>query len=113
MESKKDPENMNDRYLRDITLNFLSTGKDSSGNTLSWFFYILCKNPLVQERIFQEVKDFTCSQESAQDIEGFVESITNSSLEKMLYLHATLTETMRLYYVAPMVSSSSKPKRKN
>ena len=112
MESKKDPENMNDRYLRDITLNFLFAGKDSSGNTLSWFFYMLCKNPLVQERIFQEVKDVTCSQENEQEIDGFVDIITNSTLEKMHYLHAALTETMRLYPVAPMVSSINLFKRK-
>ncbi|THG11612.1 hypothetical protein TEA_029476 [Camellia sinensis var. sinensis] len=31
-ESKKDPEGMNDQYLRDIILNFMIAGKDTSAN---------------------------------------------------------------------------------
>ncbi|PRQ51245.1 putative abieta-7,13-dien-18-ol hydroxylase [Rosa chinensis] len=37
MESGKEPEEMTDKYLRDITLNFMFAGKDSSGTTLSWY----------------------------------------------------------------------------
>ncbi|KAI9182244.1 hypothetical protein LWI28_023473 [Acer negundo] len=55
--SEKDPEQMNDKYLRDIILNFMIAGKDSSAGTLSWFLYMLCKNPLIQENIAQEVRD--------------------------------------------------------
>lgn len=55
MESVKDPENITDQYLRDITLNFLIAGKDTFANTLTWFFYMICKHPLVQEKISQEV----------------------------------------------------------
>lgn len=51
MESVKDPENMTDQYLRDITLNFSIAGKDTAASTLTWFFYIICKHPLVQEKI--------------------------------------------------------------
>ncbi|KAF6160301.1 hypothetical protein GIB67_019070 [Kingdonia uniflora] len=57
VESEKDPENMTDRYLRDIILNFLIAGKDTSANTLTWFFYMLCKHPFVQEKVVQEVRD--------------------------------------------------------
>ena len=47
VESKRNPYKMNDQYLRDIILNFIITGKDTSASTLSWFLYMLCKNPLV------------------------------------------------------------------
>lgn len=80
-------------------------GKDTSANTLSWFLYMLCKHPLIQERIVQEVKEVTCSQGSEQDIDEFVAKITESTLEKMHYLHAALTETLRLYPAIPVVSS--------
>ncbi|KAI4356829.1 hypothetical protein L6164_000816 [Bauhinia variegata] len=102
MESQKDPENMTDKYLRDIILNFMIAGKDTSANTLSWFFYMLCKYPLVQEKIFQEVKDITISQESKPQIEEFVANITDATLDKMHYLHAALTETLRLYPAVPI-----------
>ena len=101
----KDPENMTDQYLRDIILNFMIAGKDTSANTLSWFFYMLCKNPLVQEKIFQEVNSVTCSQENEPDIDEFVAVITDSILERMHYLHAALAETLRLYPAVPIVSS--------
>lgn len=55
--SKKDPDHMSDEYLRDIILNFMIAGKDTTSNTISWFIYMLCKNPLIQEKIFQEVKE--------------------------------------------------------
>ncbi|KAK7260288.1 hypothetical protein RIF29_26217 [Crotalaria pallida] len=102
MESKKDPTTMTDQYLRDIILNFMLAGKDLSANTLSWFFYMLCKNPLIQEKIAQEVGDVTCSHETEPNIDEFVANLTDATLDKMHYLHAALTETLRLYPAVPM-----------
>ncbi|KAI4354915.1 hypothetical protein L6164_003740 [Bauhinia variegata] len=102
LESKEDPENMTDQYLRDIILNFIIAGKDTSANTLSWFFYMLCKYPLVQEKIAQEIKEVTCTQESELSIDQFVASITDATIERMHYLHAALTETLRLYPAVPV-----------
>lgn len=104
MESKKDPEEMNDKYLRDIILNFMIAGKDTSANTLSWFFYMLCKNPLIQEKVAQEVRDVTSSQDDVVDVEEFIANITDTTLEQMHYLHAALTETLRLYPAVPVVN---------
>jgi cytochrome P450 len=102
MESEKDPEEMTDGYLRDIILSFMSAGKDSSGTTLSWFFYMLCKNPLIQEKVAQEVRDVVGLNHEA-NIDEFVENLTDAALEKMHYLHAVLTETLRLYPAVPVV----------
>lgn len=93
---------MNDKYLSDIILNFMIAGKDTSASTLSWFFYILSKNPLIQEKVAQEVRDVVGLNHEA-NIDEFVTNITDTSLEKMHYLHATLTETLRLYPVVPVV----------
>ncbi|KAJ7962248.1 putative Cytochrome P450 [Quillaja saponaria] len=102
VESKKDPEKMNDQYLRDIILNFMIAGKDTSAGTLSWFFYMLCKKPLVQEKVAQEVKDVTGSQQTEANIDEFVARLTDAALEQMHYLHAALTETLRLYPAVPV-----------
>ncbi|KAK7260289.1 hypothetical protein RIF29_26218 [Crotalaria pallida] len=101
MESKKDPTTMTDQYLRDIILNFMIAGKDTSANTLSWFFYMLCKNPLIQEKIAVEVREVTCSHETEPNIDEFVANLTDATLDKMHYLHAALTETLRLYPAVP------------
>ena len=95
---------MTDQYLRDIILNFMIAGKDTSANTLSWFFYMMSKNPLIQEKIAQEVKAVTCTLESRPNLDEFVTNITDATLERMHYLHAALTETLRLYPAIPVVS---------
>lgn len=102
MGSVKDPENMTDQYLRDITLNFIIAGKDTSANTLTWFFYLICKHPLVQEKISQEVQEAT-EAENCKSADEFAELVTEEALEKMQYLHAALTETLRLYPAVPVV----------
>lgn len=69
MESEKDPEQMNDQYLRDIILNFMIAGKDTSANTLSWFLYMMCTNPLIQEKVAQEVRDVVGGKEENPKID--------------------------------------------
>ncbi|XAR66180.1 Abieta-7,13-dien-18-ol hydroxylase [Bertholletia excelsa] len=106
MESEKDPENMNEKYLRDITLNFIIAGKDTTANTLTWFFYMLCRHPFVQEKIVHEVREVT-EAENSMSIDGFASSLTETALEKMQYLHAALTETLRLYPAVPVDGKSA------
>ncbi|KAL5746160.1 hypothetical protein ACOSP7_027306 [Xanthoceras sorbifolium] len=101
MESEKDPVNMSDKYLRDIILNFIIAGKDSTASTLTWFFYMLCKNPLVQEKVALEVREATKVKNSISADE-FVVITTEEALNKMHYLHAAITETLRLYPAVPV-----------
>ena len=102
LESEKDPEKMNDKYLRDIILSFMIAGKDTTAGTLSWFFYLLCKHPLIQEKIAQEVRGVVVG-DDCENIDDFVANISEEALEKMHYLHAALTETLRLYPAVPVV----------
>ncbi|XP_052194939.1 cytochrome P450 704C1-like [Diospyros lotus] len=91
---------MNPKYLRDIILNFIIAGKDTTATTLSWFIYLLCKHPDVQEKVAQEIKEATNSKE-VRDFAQFATSISEEALEKMQYLHAALSETLRLYPAVP------------
>ncbi|PON35211.1 Cytochrome P450, E-class, group I [Parasponia andersonii] len=102
MESEKDPEKMNDKYLREIILNFMIAGKDSAANTLSWFLYMLCKNPVVQEKVAQEVRDVVGGKAYEASINDFIENINDVTLDQMHYLHAALTEALRLYPSVPV-----------
>ncbi|GMN43034.1 hypothetical protein TIFTF001_012237 [Ficus carica] len=104
MESEKNPEEMTDLYLRDIILNFMIAGKDTSANTLSWFFYMLCKNPLVQEKVAQEVRDVIGgkAEDNKANIDDVVAAITDATLDQMHYLHAAMTETLRLFPAVPV-----------
>ncbi|KAL6565914.1 hypothetical protein OROHE_004969 [Orobanche hederae] len=89
------------KYLRDIILNFIIAGKDTTATTLSWFVYMLCKHPLVQEKVAKEIENATESDDAA-GISEFAASLSQESLEKMHYLHAALTETLRLYPAVPV-----------
>ncbi|KAF8662201.1 hypothetical protein HU200_056401 [Digitaria exilis] len=101
MQSKTDPKTMNDRYLRDIVLNFLIAGKDTTGNTLTWFFYMLCKNPIVQNKVELEINESVqwAEKDSADD---FTARLNEGAIEKMHYLHAAISETLRLYPAVPV-----------
>ncbi|KNA12205.1 hypothetical protein SOVF_127210 [Spinacia oleracea] len=89
------------KYLRDIILNFVIAGKDTTAATLSWFIYMLCKHQDVQEKVAEEVRKVT-NMEGGRYYSEFAASLTDESLERMQYLHAALTETLRLYPAVPV-----------
>eukprot|EP01018_Ginkgo_biloba_P016139 Gb_31690 [translate_table: standard] len=97
--SGKETENLSDKYLRDVILNFIIAGKDTTALTLSWFMYMLCKHPDIQEKIAQETKS---SVEETESMNDFAQNLTQEVLDKMHYLHATLSETLRLYPAVPV-----------
>ncbi|KAH0464795.1 hypothetical protein IEQ34_004898 [Dendrobium chrysotoxum] len=101
MERERDPDTISYQYLRDIVLNFLLAGRDTTAGTLSWFFYLLCKNPNVQEKVAQEVRDAIMEKETLS-INEFHLFLTEEVLNGMHYLHAALTETLRLYPAVPL-----------
>ncbi|TVU31947.1 hypothetical protein EJB05_23659, partial [Eragrostis curvula] len=89
------------KYLRDIILNIAIAGKDTTAGALAWFLYMACKHPEVQEKICQEVTEATNAGETASADE-FAQSLTDQALNKMHYLHAVITETLRLYPSVPL-----------
>ncbi|KAJ9188423.1 hypothetical protein P3X46_003782 [Hevea brasiliensis] len=88
-------------YLRDVVLNFVIAGRDTTSATLSWFIYMLCKNPAVQEKVAKEVREVTEGKQT-KNFADFATSVDEEALEKMNYLHATITETLRLYPAVPV-----------
>ncbi|KAL6979522.1 hypothetical protein U1Q18_021183 [Sarracenia purpurea var. burkii] len=93
------------KFLRDIILNFVIASKDSTAVILSWFIYMMCKYPILQEKIANEIKEVTKIKEIT-DFNHFAASIHEKALEKMQFLHAALTETLRLYPPLPVNAKS-------
>lgn len=90
------------KYLKDIILSFIIAGKDTTASTLSWFLYMICKHPLVQEKVSREVLKTTKLDQKSPSFSDIAAGINEATLDKMQYLHAALTETLRLYPAVPL-----------
>ncbi len=124
-----DGEVYDDKKLRDVCINFIVAGRDTTAVTLSWFFSELCKHPEVVNNILAEVSEvFHKEQESVQNgkqnktncngisfqglgdqILEFAQRLNYQNLAKLQYLHAALTEALRLYPAVPLVNTSPSP----
>ena len=109
-----------DKSLRDIVLNFVIAGRDTTATTLSWFTYMITAHPHVAEKIYSELKAFEKRQAHEEnislipyetsDIQSFNKRISQfadllnyDTLGRLTYLHACITETLRLYPAVPQV----------
>ncbi|MQM12530.1 hypothetical protein Taro_045448 [Colocasia esculenta] len=100
---KEECVEMDMKYLRDIVLNLVIAGRDTTAGTLSWFLYMLCKHPEVQEKVASEAAMATgLAAPSCTPMADFAAVVTEEVLDKMHYLHAALTETLRLYPAVPV-----------
>ncbi|KAL9251604.1 Cytochrome P450 86B1-like protein [Drosera capensis] len=96
-----------DKFLRDICVNFILAGRDTSSVALSWFFWLLDKNPAVEERILEEIceiiKDRQDEKKDQLTDGGATEVVfTADEVKKMEYLQAALSEALRLYPSVPV-----------
>lgn len=94
-------ETYSDDELRDASLNLIMAGRDTTASTLSWFLYCMCKHPEKADRIFEETRRLEKASE-ARNFTEFADLLTYESLQSMHYLHAALTETLRLYPAVPL-----------
>lgn len=53
--SKQGDGGYSDKSLRDMILNFIIAGRDTTAIALSWLFYMLTRNPEVARKIVQEL----------------------------------------------------------
>ncbi|KAI8137496.1 cytochrome P450 [Fennellomyces sp. T-0311] len=54
-------EPLNSQELRDIILNFIIAGRDTTAQALSWTFYNLCNNPRVEAKLVEEINEYITS----------------------------------------------------
>jgi cytochrome P450 len=103
LEKEKAPNVITNKYLRDVILNFVIAGRDTTAGTLSWLFYLISKHPDVQEKIAREVKEATKMEVSNVEMNEFTSCLNDENMNTMQYLHASLTETLRLYPAVHLV----------
>ncbi|GKA33031.1 cytochrome P450 [Tanacetum coccineum] len=77
------------KLLRDTLLSLMVAGKDNISSALSWFFYMLAKNPTVEDKILKEIHTHLKVKIGVRWNE--------KELGHMIYLHGAINETLRLF----------------
>ncbi|KAG1360961.1 cytochrome P450 94A1 [Cocos nucifera] len=92
-----------DEFIRDILMSFVLAGRDTTPTALTWFFWVLSSKPEVVEKIREEIK-------SIRSRHGNYDSdvLTLDQLREMGYLHAAVSESLRLYPPVPLLIRESK-----
>ena len=79
-------------FVTDIVISFILAGKDTTSAALTWFFWLLSKNPRVENEVVKEINEKS-------------EAPVYDEVKEMVYTHAALCESLRLY---PPVPTDSK-----
>ncbi|KAJ0970097.1 hypothetical protein J5N97_022974 [Dioscorea zingiberensis] len=93
-------DSFSDEFLRDICVNFILAGRDTSSVALAWFFWLLNKNPEVEERVVEELRMIV--KERGVGGEDGEMVFRPEEVKKMEYLQAALSEALRLYPSVPV-----------
>ncbi|MFS7993712.1 putative alkane 1-monooxygenase [Helianthus anomalus] len=89
-----------DKFLREICVNFILAGRDTSSVALSWFFWLLDRNPTVEEKILGEICRIVKEREDEGEDGNLI--FRPEEVKRMDYLHAALSESLRLYPSVPV-----------
>lgn len=95
-ENEVDGLKFNDKFLRDTILNFMIAGRDTTSSALTWFIWLISNNALVEKKIREEIQA-NIPVEEAQKWRVF----ETKELNKLVYLHAAICESLRLYPPVP------------
>lgn len=90
-------ETFSDSFLRDVVLNMVIAGRDTTACTLSWMFYALSTNPAIQRQLCAEIDEKLPP--------GQKLTLKSLAASQMPYLNGVLYETLRMW---PPVPSDTK-----
>ncbi|CAI0454985.1 unnamed protein product [Linum tenue] len=91
-----------DKFLRDTTFTLVAAGRDSITAGLTWLIWCVANHPYVEKRILEELRQVMTTRLSSKiDGEERGGFFRNEELNKLVYLHATACETLRLYPPVP------------
>ncbi|XP_052625114.1 cytochrome P450 86A22 [Lactuca sativa] len=101
----KKKESYSDTFLQHVALNFILAGRDTSSVALSWFFWLVIRNPRVEMKILTELCAVLIETRGSDTSKWLEEPLGFEEVDQLTYLKAALTETLRLY---PSVPEDSK-----
>ncbi|CAF1093648.1 unnamed protein product [Adineta steineri] len=85
-QSKSLRKTLSDKGILSQALVFLAAGYETSSVLMSFFFYVMAIEPVIQEKVYQEIR-----QELGDD------EVTYEKLNQLQYLDMVINETLRMY----------------
>ncbi|KAK6937834.1 Cytochrome P450 [Dillenia turbinata] len=82
-----------EEMIVDVVISFILAGRDTTSAALSWFFWLLSKNPDAENKILKEI---------TEEKQSKTECSVYEEVKDMVYTHASLCESMRLYPPVPV-----------
>lgn len=96
-------KSFSDKFLRDICVNFILAGRDTSSVALSWFFWLIDQHPEVEQKILAEICTIIKERDAAGDRDDKGSLVFRpEEIKKMDYLQAAISEALRLYPSVPV-----------
>ncbi|CAN0824892.1 Cytochrome P450 86A8 [Linum grandiflorum] len=100
----KKKESYSDSFLQHVALNFILAGRDTSSVALSWFFWLIIQNPSVEDKILRELC-IVLNETRGTDVAKWLDDpLEFEEADRLVYLKAALSETLRLYPSVPQDS---------
>ncbi|RDX62868.1 Alkane hydroxylase MAH1, partial [Mucuna pruriens] len=85
-----------DGFLRDAVFNLFVAGRDTITSALTWFFWLVATNPLVEAKILEEMREKLATNEKSS-----LEVLSVEEVKKLVYLHGAICESLRLFPPIP------------
>ncbi|CAO1603328.1 hypothetical protein XANCAGTX0491_006916 [Xanthoria calcicola] len=87
------------QVVADAAMNYLSAGRDTTAQSLTWTLYLLLRHPHHQDSFLEEITTVFPSASRSSSLHGITyDTVLPSSLP---YAHSIFTETLRLYPPVP------------
>lgn len=95
-DAKKRGVELSEDFLRDVVMNFMLAGRDTTACTLTWTVYRLCRHPKIRQKCLEEINQAVKNNDGVLDY---------SVAKNCVYLERVIYEVLRLH---PPVPSDSK-----
>ncbi|KAL2903450.1 Cytochrome P450 86B1 [Bienertia sinuspersici] len=106
MDHTKNPQGIisntyfSNKFLKDFCTSFILAGRDTSSVALVWFFWLLHEHSSVEDKILLELHEILAERGTNGEQSEIV--FQADELDKMVYLQAAISESLRLYPSVPI-----------
>ncbi|XP_065861011.1 cytochrome P450 94A2-like [Euphorbia lathyris] len=84
-----------ENFVTDVVISFILAGRDTTSVALTWFFWLISCHQKIESTVLEEISDKS-------------EDPIFEEVKDMVYTHACLCETMRLYPPVPVDNKMAK-----